>query len=345
MEQGLLGLSPKQAVETWGRRVTDPRPRVATGYPSFDELLNRGGFAPGELVILAGRTRTRKTTVTLNLIANMLRQGVKVGFVGLDETPASYVAKLASVLLDVPFSELEDRWDDPDVREHVEEYKRLTKLLTLSKGYRPMLTDLTRWKGVAESDGVQMQVVFLDYVSLMTRDKYAGAEVQRVGRLIEELQVWANTEEVVLVALHQVGRLDEGSGGRYHGDTPMSLEGLKYGGEEIADVVLGTYRPALDPVGHLNIDEARAYFPDSWKMEKVVEAWELAVDRVEKYKHSTFLQLLKNRPGVETNFRGIELLSPTRSQRMQEKGASIGADMKYRPVIDAADDVVRRVTA
>lgn len=324
---GLVGLNPTDAVKALGARVSDSRPRVATGFPTFDARLNRGGFAPGELVILAGRTGTRKTTVTLNIIASMMRSGVRVGFVTLDEPPAAYTVKLASVLFDQSIATLEATYPD-----WVDEYRKLTATLTMSKGYRPTTDELTQWKAMAEFDGQPLQVIFLDYISLLERDRFAGQEVQRISRLVEELQVWTNEQEVVLVALHQVGRFDEGSGGRYHGESPLSLEGLKYGGEEIADVVMATYRPALDPVGRMTLEDAYAYFPDGWKDDRVHKAWDTARRRVDKYRDSTFLQLLKNRPGEQPDgdaFHGVELVSPDASMVMQEKGSSVGSDMKY----------------
>jgi archaellum biogenesis ATPase FlaH len=324
---GLVGVNPTDAVKALGARVSDSRPRVATGVETFDRRLNRGGFAPGELVILAGRTGTRKTTVALNLVTSMLGRGLRVGFIGLDETPASYTAKLASALFDRPTAAVEE-----DIPEWAPEYKRRTKNLTLSLGYRPTMDDLTHWKKMAEFDGPPLQVVFLDYISLLERDRYAGQEVQRISRLVEELQVWTNENDVVLIALHQVGRFDEGSGGRYHGESPLSLEGLKYGGEEIADVVMATYRPALDPVGRMTLEDAFGYFPDGWKDDKVRDAWDRARRRVLKYQDSTFLQLLKNRPGEQPDgdaFRGVELVSPGASMVMQEKASRVGDDMKH----------------
>lgn len=331
MEDGLQALAPKHQLEVWGARATDTRPRIRTGFASMDKMLNRGGFAPGELVIFGGRTRTRKTTTVLNMVAHMLRDGVKVGFVGLDEPVASYVAKFASVLLDESHMTLEDDWQSDDVQRRLQEYRRLAHRLVLSKGYRPSFEQLHEWVEAAGIDDENpMRVMVVDYVSLLSRDKYAGAEVQRIPRLIEALQVFTNEHDLVTIALHQVGRMDEGSGGRYHGDTPMSLEGLKYGGEEIADVVMSTYRPALDPVGNLELEDAFAYFPDGWKEEKVVEAWERARERVTKYPQSTFLQLLKNRPGTETHDKGIRLESPSKSMRMVEYNDLLGEDMKRR---------------
>jgi hypothetical protein len=171
-------------------------------------------------------------------------------------------------------------------------------------------------------------VVFVDYISLLTRDKYAGAEVQRVSRLVESLQVWTNENEVVTIALHQVGRMDEGASQRNHGDGPLSLESLKYGGEEIADIVFGSFRPSLNPLGNMTMDQAMQYMGDKYDEEK----WLDAVARVNKYKGSTFLQLLKNRPGTRTHEKGIELKSQGESMKMRPASETVGEDMGLRVV-------------
>lgn len=307
-------LTASQQLREWERRATDTRPRVRTGWPSIDRLLYRGGLAPGDLALLAGRTRTRKTTVALNIVANLLQEGIHVGFVGLDEAPATYVAKLASVLSGASHEHLEENWWDPEVEEIRQRYYEVARRFTLSRGYRPTPEELTEWKEDAERVvGEPMRVVIIDYVSLLTRDRFAGPEVQRVQRLIEELQVWTAEQEVVTIALHQVGRFDEGTGGRYHGDTPLTLEGLKWGGEEVADVVFATYRPSLDPLGNMTWEQAQAWNP---RLER--EDWERARARVERLEHITYLQLLKNRPGTQVCEEGVPLVSPDVSMRMFE---------------------------
>lgn len=299
-------------MDAWEERVKDPRPRVATGWPGLDGNLHRGGFSPGELVILGGRTHTRKTTVALNMMAQMLSAGVAVGFVALDEATHSYAAKLTSIFTGLPHQDLEDRWDETrDVR--LEASQKMTGL-SVTRGARPSFDALSYW--LTETCAIDLgripQVVFIDYISLLGRDKFAGGEMQRVQRLIEELQVWTSTHEVVTIALHQVGRMDEGQGKRYHGDTPLSPESLKYGGEEIADVVLGTYRPSNEPVGNMSAAEAKAALGDKYDEDE----WSDARSRVEQYRDITFLQLLKNRPGVELDYRGLMLRSPSKSLAM-----------------------------
>lgn len=296
----------------WDARVHDTRPRVATGWAGLDDLLHRGGFSPGELVIIGGRTHTRKTTVALNMMVQMLEAGVAVGFVALDEATHSYAAKLTSVVTGLPHQDLEDRWDETaDKRLHAAQVMRL---LSVTSGARPTFDTLSYWltETCVIDMGVQPQVVFIDYLSLLGREGYEQSEVQRVGRLVEDLQVWTSEHEVVTVALHQVARFDEGAGGRYHGSTPLSLAGLKYGGEEVADVVLATYRPALDPVGNMSAEEARYRLGRNFDEDD----WSDAVSRVQQYRDITLLQLLKNRPGVHLNQRGTMLRSPSQAMSM-----------------------------
>jgi replicative DNA helicase len=304
-------IGPSGLMAAWEARVTDRRPRVKTGFPGLDGDLHRGGLAPGELAILGGRTHTRKTTVALNIIANLVKANVRVGFAALDETLAGYTAKLTSILTGLSMEDLEERWPETASRREEAE-NQMRECLSVLKHPRPSFEFLTAWvddTSWAELGGERPQVVFVDYLSLLERAKYSGQEVQRIQRLVEDLQVWTDAHQVVTIALHQVGRMHEGQNTRYHGHTPMSLESLKFGGEEVADVVLGTYRPSLDPVGNMTPEEAKAQDIDE-------DTWDDARSRVEQYRDITYLQLLKNRPGVRLNPRGLMLRSPSDSLAM-----------------------------
>lgn len=286
-------------------RVNDPRGSLPTHLPPLDALLHRGGLSPSTMVILGGRTHTRKTTLTANLIARMLKAKRNVGLVGLDEAVPQYVLKVMSAMYGVPHENIEENWNDEGGRDLQAKFMVDAKRLTMTTGYRPTFDDLSVWLEEAELEGHRPEVVFLDYISLMARGKYDGSEVQRVMRLVEGLQVWTNEQEVVTIALHQLNR--EGD----DGERPVHLKDLKYGGEEIADIVMATYRPALDPIGNMDADEAE-------QMEGVkLDDWEKRRDRVERYKDSTLVQLLKNRPGVHLDHRGIELLSVGSSMKMR----------------------------
>ena len=293
------------------KRVNDPRGSIPTGLPSLDHLLYRGGLQPGLLCILGGRTHTRKTTVTANLIARLLKGGRAVGFIGLDETAPQYTLKIMSAMYGVKHETIEENWESADLQE---KYLADAAKFSLSTGYRPSFDDMTVWMDECELQSARPEVVFIDYISLLGRGKYDGADTQRMMRLIENLQVWTNEQEVITIALHQLNRA-----GGDDGQHPMKLTDLKHGGEEIADIVLGTYRPALDPIGNVTFDEAQAEEENLTE-----EKWERHRDRVERYKHSTLLQVLKNRPGTKLDRQGIELVSV--GETMQMRTASEGTE-------------------
>ena len=315
-------LSAADQVAVWDARVNDPRGRLATGIPELDRVLHRGGFAPQEFCILGGRTGTRKTTTMLNMIAGFLNQDVSVGLIGLDESPASYAAKLCSTILGVPHEYIEEHWNTDEGKEFQQAYLDLCQdKFAMSSGYVPTMDNLNTWLDVAEVEGTRPEIVFIDYADLLAGEKYDGSETQRIPRILKRLQIWTNEQEIVTVCLHQVGRLSEGSGERYHGDTPMTPESLMYGGEAIADIILSTYRPAKDPLGNMAMEEAMAFMGERYDEEK----YQAHRSRVLAHRDHTFLQLIKNRPGTRLHEQGICLTSPDESMRMTTPG------MRYDP--------------
>jgi replicative DNA helicase len=307
-QQKFQGLGPAEQLSEWEAVATDPRPRASTGIEPLDDLLNRRSFGPGELVILGGRMHTRKTGVACNIIVNMLRAGVPVGLVGLDESPASYVAKLASCMSGVPHTVLSENWRTKKMNDIRDEYMELAKNLSVTKGYRPEFAQLSGWLETADVTAARPRVVFIDYLALLARAKYQKGNAERIQNLAEDLQVWTNDNEVTTVVLHQVGRQDD-TAKRYHGDSPMTPEQLMYGGEQAADIILSTFRPAMEPIGNMTWRQAKAEGIEE-------DAWAEAKEAVEAAADLTMLQLTKNRPGVELLFRGMPLRSIGKSQKM-----------------------------
>lgn len=309
-------LTGRDALAEVSAYINDPHGRIGTGFPSLDELLRRGGMGPGTLCLFGGRTRTRKTTVMCNMIVSMLQAGVQVGLVGLDEPRHSYIAKLMSVMSGLNLDELEAKWGTHEGHMMRDAWESLAMNFIMYKGYAPDVPDdLTSWLLQCEVEhALRPQVVFIDYTSKLGRRNFDGNETQRVERLIQRLDVWTKENELITIGLHQVGRLEEGTGLRYHGDTPMTLEHLRYGGESEADIVFGTYRPSLMPFGNMRYDQARQFKGESFKQ----EAWEQAKELVHKYQDTTFLQLIKNRPGVKVSEEGIPLKSIGETMVVQE---------------------------
>lgn len=308
------GVGPDRQLAALEARALDDRPSLATPFPSMNELLHRGGCHPGELVLVGGRKGTRKTCVTLAWIAHLLRQGVPVGFVTLDESLAMYTAKLMSTMYRIPSEYIEEEWRSEQIGRLRAQYAQDAANLTMSVGVRPNIEALQRWLDYADVDRERPRVVFCDYANLL--GSFRGRSSERIPQLFEDLQVFTRENELVAVVLHQAGRTDEGVSKKYHGDTPMTAEGLLYGGEQYADIIFATYRPEMNYLGNLSRPIAEIVLGDTFDEEK----WANAVQRVRHFGGSTMLQLLKNRPSTKGEwFEGLELNSPDDSQYIEEK--------------------------
>lgn len=310
-----------QQVQLVDESLHDARPSLPTGFEGIDSLLRRGGILPGNFVLLGGRTGTRKSTITVNIAMNMAKRGIPVGIVGLDEAPWQYVVQLLSVYTGRPEEWLEERWDDDEGKELQREWKAFAHgLVHIFAGNRPGIEHLEAGMEMADmGSSKRPAVLFVDYFDKLTRDKkYGYSSLDRLERLADDLAIWSTETGVAVVVLHQLGRNDEhgGSNSRNQGHIPVTLTQLKYGGEAAADIVLGTYRPSMNPLANMSFDVAHQVLGERFDEDLY---WE-TVAVAKKYRRSTFLQLLKNRPGTRREERGVELLSPYgESLLMEEK--------------------------
>ncbi len=302
--------------------VHDTRKSIPTGFAGIDSLLRRGGLQPGNLVLLGGRTGTRKTTVVVNMMVSMAQANIPVALVGLDEQPWQYVAKMMSAWSTRSQDWVEEHWDDAQGAQLRGEWRDFAgKTVTLASGKRPAPDHLAGMVEMAAVGKASPAVVFIDYVKLMSRKgPFAYGDNSRIPQLVEELQVWSTENQVAVVGLHQLNRNDEHGGvnSRNNGHIPVTLSQLMYGGEDSADIVLGTYRPAKDPLAAMSIDVAKTVLGDRFDDEEYFAAR----GRAKRKEHSTFLQLLKNRPGTHVEETGVELLSPGDSMLLEEKEAT-----------------------
>ena len=310
MADGIRLYDHGQQLELVSESLHDERRSVPTGFAGLDLLLRRGGLLPGNLVVLGGRTGTRKSTVIANMMVSMARRGVPVGLVGLDEQPWQYVVSLLSVWTGHSRSWVEERWDEPEGRTLRADWKDFARgLVHLFGGQRPGVDHLSQATKMADlGDSNAPAVVFVDYLNKLSRSgQYGYAEVSRVPRLVEDLGIWTTESGNIVVALHQLGRNDEygQSNNRNAGHVPVTLAQLKYGGEEDADLVIGTYRPAMNPLAEMDISVAKQTLGPAFDEDVYYEIRGIA----KRLENSTFLQLLKNRPGEHRELRGIELLS------------------------------------
>ncbi len=313
---------PSQQLALLAESVHDERPSLPTGFDALDVLLRRGGLLPGNFAILGGRTGTRKSTIMYNMAVNMARENIPVAVIGIDEPPWLYVVKALSVWSGQSQEYIEEMWDEVEGQELREAWKGFArKRFHLFTGRRTGPDHLSGAVDMASlGDASAPRCLFIDYIGAMTREgSYGYSENTRIPRLVEELQLWSSESGVAVVALHQLSRNDEfgGTNNRNAGHIPVTKAQLRQAGEEQADLVLGSYRPALDPIAQMSNADAKAVLGDRYDEDEILERRAVAKQKATY----TYLQLLKNRPGTHEEHKGIVLDSPTDSLRMVEKEA------------------------
>ncbi len=212
---------------------------VPTGYTELDDMTT--GLHPGELVLVAGRPSMGKTSIGMNFIENAaIRAGKKAAVFSL-EMPAE---QLAMRMLCT-----EARVDMQRVRRGQlsdEEWQKLCDAM-ISIGPSSIYVDAT--PGITVS-GVRskarrlqlehgLDVIMIDYLSLMTGVGKFGSRQEEVSSISRSLKALAIELGVPIIALQQLSR---GPAGRAN-HRPM-LSDIRESGaiEQDADVVMFVHR-------------------------------------------------------------------------------------------------------
>ena len=212
---------------------------VESGYTELDELLT--GFHPGEMILVAGRPAMGKTSIGMNFIENAaIRTGKKAAVFSL-EMPAE---QLAMRMLCT-----EARVDMQRVRrgqlEDDEWGKLCDALITI--GSSAIFVDATPGITVSQvrSKARRLQlehgldIIMIDYLSLMTGVGNFGSRQEEVAQISRGLKSLAIELGVPIIALQQLSRAPAGRSNH----RPM-LSDIRESGaiEQDADVVMFVHR-------------------------------------------------------------------------------------------------------
>ena len=212
---------------------------VPTGYTELDDMLT--GLHPGELILVGGRPSMGKTSIGMNFIENAaIRAGKKAAVFSL-EMPSE---QLAMRMLCT-----EARVNMQNVRRgHLEddEWIRLCEAMA-SIGHSTIYVDATPGITVTEirSKARRMQlehgldVILIDYLSLMTATGRFGSRQEEVASISRSLKALAIELGVPVIALQQLSRSPTGRANH----RPM-LSDIRESGaiEQDADVVMFIHR-------------------------------------------------------------------------------------------------------
>lgn len=249
------------------RAITVGESGVKTGYSKIDWML--GGLQKSDLIILAGRPSSGKTTLAMNIMSN----AAKVGF-----SPLIFSIEMARRQLGLRMISERARLDVRNLsqgRVTVEDY-------TIAEQAFPMLAKLPMW--ISDKPGLTIQelrsitrkhyrkhrvdVVMVDYLQLMTGGRHRfenrNIELATITRGLKEL---AKELDVPILMLSQMSRAIDHRHGK---NKRPQLSDLRDSGaiEQDADVVMFVHRP--DRAGERTVTIHGAEYPSDNMSEIII---------------------------------------------------------------------------
>jgi replicative DNA helicase len=230
----------RRAVEALQERIAGVCDGLPIGWRYLDHI-TRGGFRSGEMIVMAGRPATGKTSLALSMARLLAGSGVPVGIVSLEMSDQELGGRFLA-------QESRMNWDDFDQNHPPtdEQYRRMTTAASVV-GKLPIIVyegasitvggiaaKARRW---VRNQGVR--IVFVDYLQLiqgnpkLQRREQVDAISSGIKRLARELKI----PVVVLAQLNREIEKDK--------DRKPRLSDLRESGaiEQDADFVGMLYRP------------------------------------------------------------------------------------------------------
>jgi replicative DNA helicase len=212
---------------------------VQTGFTDLDKLL--GGFQPSDLIIVAGRPGSGKTSFALSIMQTAAaRYHKKVALFSLEMSAEQLVQRLVASMGDIDSQSLRlGKLTDAD-------YSRLSKATGELSELSIFIDDsaaITPIEIRAKARRLQsehgLDMVIIDYLQLMTIRGRIENRVQEISQISRQLKELARELKIPVVALSQLSRAVES-----REDHRPQLADLRESGsiEQDADVVIFIFR-------------------------------------------------------------------------------------------------------
>jgi len=247
----VIPLLREQLVEKQANNVLYP-----TYIPSLDRLIG-GGFAPDELVIVAGRPSMGKTALAIDIAVSNASRGTCVLFFSLEMPKCQIVSRILASVMQVPIGVFrQGKYDGLSEKDRKRVLAMLTQELDDIEVSRlpiyindnPSLNvydikSVTRkFARKCFKAGFQKMLVVIDYLQLITlseEERRYKNRVLEIGIITSELKKLARELHIPVIVLSQLSRAVE-----QRADKKPQLSDLRESGtiEQDADIVMLLYR-------------------------------------------------------------------------------------------------------
>jgi replicative DNA helicase len=212
---------------------------VPTGLADLDELTN--GLQPGQMVIVAGRPGSGKSTLGLDFCrAASIKNGLTSVIFSLEMGKAEITMRLLSAEARIPLGHIRNGGMSDD------DWAKLARKMGDVSG-APMFIDdspnMTMMEIRAKARRLKqrhdLKLIVIDYIQLMTSGKKVESRQVEVSEFSRQIKLLAKELEVPIVALAQLNR-----GSEQRADKKPMVSDLRESGslEQDADIVMLVHR-------------------------------------------------------------------------------------------------------
>jgi replicative DNA helicase len=196
---------------------------LSTGYPKLDALTM--GLAPGELILIAGKTSRGKTTIAMNISNNVALKGGRVLFVTLEMTHAE-ITQRSMFINNCRGADLTDAYHTVAANTVFQE------------------ADELRWDSIDKlmqkaKEEMEVDLVVIDHLHYFTRELQNIAE--DLGRITKEFKKNAIRHKVPVILISHVRKTGDDKEA-----TMEDMRGSSYMAQD-ADIVLMVGRDPENP--------------------------------------------------------------------------------------------------
>ena len=212
---------------------------IPTGFSCIDNILT--GFRQGQMIILGGRPSQGKTSLAVNIMMNMARNGVKMVFFSLEMAKQEIVHRMIAVEGECNLSKEVMATNRPSWTQ-----KKIAETANAIFSY-PIFIDDTPGRNIAEIETIArnlvknegIQVVFVDHLGWIETGEKKQTEYEQVTKVARQLKNLARTLKVPVVVLSQLNRSVEN-----RREIRPRMSDLRSSGaiEQDADVVMFIHR-------------------------------------------------------------------------------------------------------
>jgi replicative DNA helicase len=221
-----------QMADDWLREYSEPtKPRIKFGMPVLDNAI--GGLAGQELLLIIAKSNIGKTTLMLNMMLNMVKEGKKVLFFSLEMGVNELVSKMIAISGNHSAFKLYTReYQEEMILQSVMEFKDLP----LAIAHRGSITSKDVMAEAHNRVLVgNVDVIMVDYLQRLNDESREG-ETKRLTDIARNLKNTANALGVPIIAPVQIDKASAKSGSQELED----IAGSKAIGDE-GDIALYLY--------------------------------------------------------------------------------------------------------